>query len=65
LRYGFVVIEHPTMVFQRDTPTSEWIELVRSVQSQPISIMWRPKGGDYAEGKTTLPWLGTARKAKL
>ncbi|KAI0198296.1 hypothetical protein F4808DRAFT_436506 [Astrocystis sublimbata] len=65
LKYGFAIIEYPTLIFQREHPSPDWHELVRDMQSHPIGIMWRPKGGKYIEGKTILPWLGTPRKAKL
>ncbi|KAI1130733.1 hypothetical protein F5Y10DRAFT_235062 [Nemania abortiva] len=65
LKYGFVVIEYPMLTFQRENPSSDWLELVRDMQSHPIAIMWRPRGGNYIEGKTILPWLGKAREHKL
>ncbi|GAP91497.1 putative GNAT family acetyltransferase [Rosellinia necatrix] len=65
LKYGFAMIEYPTLTFQRENPSADWLELVRDMQSHPIGIMWRPKGGNYTEGKTILPWLGKAREYKL
>ncbi|KAK7753106.1 hypothetical protein SLS62_004837 [Diatrype stigma] len=65
LKYGFIVVAHPTMVFRREDPSSGWVKLVRDMQAHPISIMWRPKGGVYQEGKTILPWEGNARESKL
>ncbi|KAI1214202.1 uncharacterized protein F4807DRAFT_118050 [Annulohypoxylon truncatum] len=65
LKYGFVIIKYPTLVFHRDNPSPDWTRLVHDIQSHPISIMWRPKGGKYEEGKTILPWLGKPRQAKL
>ncbi|KAI0169963.1 hypothetical protein GGR52DRAFT_552377 [Hypoxylon sp. FL1284] len=65
LKQGFVLVEHLTMVFHHDKPSPDWIRLVRDLQSRPVSIMWRPIDGKYAEGRTVLPWLGKPRQAKL
>ncbi|KAK5994349.1 hypothetical protein PT974_04823 [Cladobotryum mycophilum] len=65
LKYGFVIIGHPTMIFHRDNPTPEWARLVRELQAQPVSIVWRPKRGIYHEGETILPWAGKPRQLKL
>ncbi len=65
LKYGFVVVVHPTLVFRREDPSPGWVKLVREMQAHPVSIMWRPKGGAYQEGKTILPWEGKAREYKL
>ncbi|KAI1307413.1 hypothetical protein F5Y03DRAFT_352171 [Xylaria venustula] len=65
LKYGFVVIKYPTLTFHSEEPSAEWLDLVHDMQSHPISIMWRPKGGKYVEGKTVLPWLGKPRMWKL
>ncbi|KAI1116643.1 hypothetical protein F5Y14DRAFT_458702 [Nemania sp. NC0429] len=65
LQYGFIVTEYPTLVFSSDNPSPDWLGLVRDIQSHPLAIMWRPKGGKYVEGKTVMPWQGTPRKAKL
>ncbi|KAI1453655.1 hypothetical protein F4805DRAFT_442650 [Annulohypoxylon moriforme] len=65
LKYGFVAIKYPILIFHNDNPSPDWIRLVHDIQSHPISIMWRPKGGNYVEGKTILPWLGKPRQTKL
>lgn len=65
LKHGFIVVAHPTMLFQRENPSPSWEKLVRDMQAHPISIMWRPKGGVYREGKTILPWKGKVRQYKL
>ncbi|KAF2967230.1 hypothetical protein GQX73_g6332 [Xylaria multiplex] len=65
LKFGFTIVEYPTLLFQREDPSTDWLRLVRDMQSHPIGIMWRPKGGKYSEGKTPLPWLGRPRSFKL
>lgn len=65
LQYGFVVVEHPTLIFHSENPSTDWLGLVRDIQSHPIAIMWRPKGGKYVEGRTIIPWLGKPRAHKL
>ncbi|KAK9786401.1 putative GNAT family acetyltransferase [Seiridium cardinale] len=64
-KHGFIVVERLALTFHRDDPSPDWQALVRDMQSQPISIMWRPEGGQHTEGKTVLPWLGRARETKL
>ncbi|KAI1261144.1 hypothetical protein F5Y18DRAFT_431445 [Xylariaceae sp. FL1019] len=64
-QFGFEPIEIPTLIFHPDNPSPDWVNLVRDIQSHPISIMWRAQGGEYVEGKTVLPWDGRPRKSKL
>ncbi|KAI0174126.1 hypothetical protein BJ166DRAFT_620683 [Pestalotiopsis sp. NC0098] len=64
-RYGFIVVEYLDLHFTRDNPSADWHHLAQEMKSEPISIMWRPSGGHYVEGKTILPWLGQPRKVKL
>ncbi|KAJ2988556.1 hypothetical protein NUW58_g3913 [Xylaria curta] len=65
LKYGFTVVEYPTLTFQCEDPSTDWLDLVRDMQSHPIGIMWRPKGGNYSEGKTILPWLDITNTVRV
>lgn len=69
LKSGFVPIAKPVMVFtppkDDEEPSEDWVRLVRNLHTETISIMWRPVGGVYIEGKTVLPWEGKPRKLKL
>ncbi|KAK5994341.1 hypothetical protein PT974_04815 [Cladobotryum mycophilum] len=56
LKRGFRVISYPTMVFHKDEPSVNWLHLTHQLQSQPVSIVWRAKGGVHREGETALPW---------
>ena len=50
------------MHFKKSSPGEEWIRLVKQLEENPISIMWRPAGGKYVEGETVVPWEGAPRK---
>lgn len=72
LQKGFVLLEVPVLSFRyypseghKGSRSDEWDRLVRGLQAEPIAIMWRPVKGEYEEGRTVLPWVGTARLAKL
>lgn len=37
---------------------AEWLKVKNQIEPvpYPVAIMWRPKGGEFEEGKTTFPW---------
>jgi len=37
-------------------PSAEWQRLERELSPSPQYLMWRPMGGIFEPGKTTLPW---------
>ena len=65
LLHGFIVVGHTNMIFPKKDPSPRWKRLVRDLQANPISILWRPVRGEYQEGETILPWEGRARTVKL
>jgi len=42
-----------------DHPSAEWKRLERELPPSPQCLMWRPVGGIFEPGKTTLPWETT------
>jgi hypothetical protein len=65
LFHGFIIVGHTNMIFQAANPSPRWKRLVHDLQTNPISIVWRPVKGRYVEGETILPWEGQARAVKL
>ncbi|ETS81318.1 hypothetical protein PFICI_06320 [Pestalotiopsis fici W106-1] len=64
-KYGFILVNYIELHFTRDNPSDDWHRLVKELQSEPVSIMWRPSGGKYVEGKTIPPCTDQPRAIKL
>ncbi|CAG8978462.1 hypothetical protein HYALB_00012844 [Hymenoscyphus albidus] len=64
-RWGFVTMSQVRLSFEKEDPSQEWKEIASELESEPVNIMWRPRGGVYKGGKTVIPWEGEPRKAKL
>jgi GNAT superfamily N-acetyltransferase len=55
--HGFVYMNAFYLDSTRRNPSKKWMEL-GSLLKTPIHcyLMWRPKGGNFEEGKTVVPW---------
>lgn len=63
-QHGFRVLQRLNMVFHRNNPTQDWLDLVQDMQAHPVTIMWRPKGGVLERGRNE-PCEDYMEKAKL
>ncbi|PYI06961.1 hypothetical protein BO78DRAFT_418108 [Aspergillus sclerotiicarbonarius CBS 121057] len=64
-RYGFVAVSDANLQFEPPAGTegsTEWRRLVVDIQSHPVSIMWRPVGGQHGG---LFPWEKAGAQSKL
>ncbi|PYH70988.1 uncharacterized protein BO88DRAFT_413171 [Aspergillus vadensis CBS 113365] len=64
-QYGFTVVSEAKICFEPPDGTSgsaDWWRLVHDLQSHPVSIMWRPVGGQQG---VKYPWEKDGPQSKL
>lgn len=56
-KHGFTYMNTFYMDSTRRNPSKKWVEMENYLKT-PIHcyLMWRPKGGNFEEGKTVVPW---------
>lgn len=55
-RHGFASMNDYTLKPSKPDPGAEWTALEKELGPMHGHFMWRPKGGNYEEGKTIVPW---------
>ncbi|GKZ27006.1 hypothetical protein AbraIFM66951_003935 [Aspergillus brasiliensis] len=64
-QYGFTVVSEANLHFEPPAGkggSAEWWRLVHDIQSHPVSIMWRPVGGQHG---LMFPWEKGGAQSKL